>query len=144
MRRIWESFFTRLTVHFGLVPSGQINYPRVFEGFASSGEALRLQNQHLDGSAPCNIGWKTWPRARQCDTCRPINEGPAGRSLRALISPPSTFVCFLFCPLLLPTMDGWKLQLSGHPIMQTLMERGEIYMAPKWALSAAAAIWLGT
>lgn len=34
--------------------------------------------------------------AGKCDTYQPINEGPAGRSLRALISPPSTFVCFFF------------------------------------------------
>lgn len=127
IRRIWESFFTGLTVHFGLVPSGQINYPRLFEGFVSRGEAPHVQNPHFDGSALCNISWKTWPRARQADTSQPINGGPAGW---ALIRPPSTFVCFLFFPPLLPTIDGWKLQLSGRPIIRTLMERGEIYMAP--------------
>lgn len=54
IRRIWESFFTGLTVHFGLVPSGQINYPRVFEGFASEGEAPHVQT-HISMDLLCVI-----------------------------------------------------------------------------------------
>lgn len=54
IRRIWESFFTGLTVHFGLVPSGQINYPRVFEGFVSGGRRC-MYKTHISMDLLCVI-----------------------------------------------------------------------------------------